>query len=440
MGKNFFRTLVFAFSAVMFSEVSAIGLEDCCKMARDNYPEVKRLQLIEATRDLTMENILTRWLPQVTVSGMGSWQNSAGDLLQVFTPEGINMLDNALRDIKPIKRWQYQAGFEAAQNVWDGGAIELQREITAADAEILKMDIDRQLYTLDGRVEEVFFSILLLESRLEQTETKLSMLNANREKIEKLLKNGAVAETEADILEVEEVVAQQLAKALKTKIGMHRQMLTLLTGADMAKQQLDRPTLPKNYALASDMRPEYALLDAQANRQLLELKRLDVNLRPKVSLFGQAYYGYPDMNLFRSMTDQSMSANLRLGVRVTWNLSELYTRRRSQRIIANRLEELVVKRDMLDYDCRMTSVMLTPEVQRLESTIADDRRIMELRRKIRQSAESRLNNGIVDATELRQKIIDETNATQDYELHSLELLKTIYQLRHNGLPSDTLNQ
>lgn len=437
MFKSIVRSVALALSVFAFADVSAIGLEECCKMARDNYPEIRRLKLIEATRDLTMENIMTRWLPQVTVSGQGSWQNSAGDLLEIFTSEGLAMIDNGLRDIKPIKQWQYQAGVDVAQTVWDGGAIALQRQITAADADIQQKNIDILLYALHGRVEEVFFSTLLMESHLEQTETKLTMLQVNRERIETLCQNGTVADNEADILEVEEVVSQQLVKALKSKINMHRQVLTLLTGEDMMKVTLDRPPLPSTYAQASDIRPEYALLDAQAKRQMLELKRLDVNLMPKVSLFGQGYYGYPDMNVFRSMTDESMSFNFKFGLRVTWSPSEFYTRRRSGRIIAHRLDEINVKRDMLDYDCRMSAVMLTPEVKRLESTLDDDRRIIDLRRKIRQAEESKLNNGIVDATELRQKIIDETNALQDFELHSLELLKTVYQLNHNGIPSST---
>lgn len=90
---------------------------------------------------------------------------------------------------------------------------------------------------------------------------------------------------------------------------------------------------------------------------------------------------------------------------------------------------------MLDYDSRLSNVLLTPEIQRLEATFNDDQKVIELRKKIRRSAETKLNNGIVDATELRQKIVDETNAMQDYELHTLELLKTAYQLRHNGMLS-----
>lgn len=427
--------LLFVLNGFVLS-LGAVTIDECCQMARDNYPEVKRLRLIEATRNLTMQNLTTQWLPQLSLSGQASWQNNSGNIRDVFNDEAMELLEGFMEDVKPIKKFQYQAGIELAQNIWDGGATSLMKKMASADADIQTKDIDIQLYTLDGRVEEVFFSILLMESRLQQTKVKMELLSDNRQKIFKMFKNGTVAETESDILEAEELVSQQLVKGLETRIKMYRQTLSLLTGEDMTTAQLQRPDMPGLYSVSQTIRPEYALLDAQTRRQELELKRLDVNLMPKVALFAQTYYGYPNMNVFRSMTDDGMSFNFKAGIRVSWNISELYNRNRSQRIILQRINGINLKREMLDYNTRLANVMLTPEMQRLEAAISDDQRIMELRKKIRMSAETKLNNGIVDATELRQKIVDETNATQEYDMHTLELVKMAYQLRHNGVPED----
>lgn len=421
-----------ALLAATCGEIKAVTIDECRQMARDNYPEVKRLRLINATKEMTMKNISTQWLPQVMVAGQASWQNNAGNILDLFDAEIGEQLTQALPKLQPIKKFQYQAGVDVNQTIYDGGAVKLQRKVAEADADIQSKEIDVQLYTLDGRVEEVFFSILLLESRTAQTEEKISMLSENRQKLLKLFKNGTVAETESDIIEAEELVSRQQLKVLASKIRMYRQMLSLLTGTDMMGEKLIRPEMPTVYEAAADTRPEYALLDAQFNRLVLGLRKLDVDLMPKVGLFGQAYYGYPDMNVFRSMTDDGMSFNFKVGVKVAWNISELYNRNRSQKIIASKINELEVKRNMLAYNNNLANVTLVPEIERLQSSLEDDQRIIELRRKIRKSAETKLNNGIADATELRQKIVDETNAVQDYELHSLELLKTAYQMKHNG--------
>ena len=50
------------------------------------------------------------------------------------------------------------------------------------------------------------------------------------------------------------------------------------------------------------------------------------------------------------------------------------------------------------------------------------------------AAESKLENGVIDATDLLRKITDETSAALGRSTHEIELLQAIYSLKH------TLNQ
>jgi hypothetical protein len=50
------------------------------------------------------------------------------------------------------------------------------------------------------------------------------------------------------------------------------------------------------------------------------------------------------------------------------------------------------------------------------------------------AAESRLENGVIDATDLLRKIADETTATLNRSTHEIELLQATYRLK------TTLNQ
>ena len=63
-----------------------------------------------------------------------------------------------------------------------------------------------------------------------------------------------------------------------------------------------------------------------------------------------------------------------------------------------------------------------------------DKRIVELRHSIRIAAESKFENGTIDATDLLAKIADETSALLNQNIHELELLQTQYRLK------TTLNQ
>ena len=74
------------------------------------------------------------------------------------------------------------------------------------------------------------------------------------------------------------------------------------------------------------------------------------------------------------------------------------------------------------------------EILRLKKAIIDDNRIVELRSRVRAAAESQLENGVIDITDLLRKITDETVAKQMLSTHEIELLQAIYRLK------TTLNQ
>ena len=71
--------LFFAVAGLFQGGVSAqLTLEGCQQAARENYPLVRQLDLIERTRDFTLENASKSWIPQLTLSGKVSYQSDVG--------------------------------------------------------------------------------------------------------------------------------------------------------------------------------------------------------------------------------------------------------------------------------------------------------------------------------------------------------------------------
>ena len=60
----------------------------------------------------------------------------------------------------------------------------------------------------------------------------------------------------------------------------------------------------------------------------------------------------------------------------------------------------------------------------------EDSRIIDLRANVRKAAESQLANGIIDATALLTKISDENIARLTAQLHEIQLIQEIYQLKY----------
>jgi outer membrane protein TolC len=155
---------------------------------------------------------------------------------------------------------------------------------------------------------------------------------------------------------------------------------------------------------------------------------------PRFNAFAQAYYGYPGMDMFKSMVSAEWTPNAIVGLRMSWNISAFYTMKNNLDKLDIAQNQIAVMRDVFLFNTEMQTTQDDGEIARLREAIADDERIVQLRRSVREAAESKLENGVIDATDLLRKITDETNAMQNRSTHEIELLQAQYRLKH------TLNQ
>lgn len=119
---------------------------------------------------------------------------------------------------------------------------------------------------------------------------------------------------------------------------------------------------------------------------------------------------------------------------MSWNIGAFYTKRNNLSKLDVAERQIAVQRDVFLFNTQMQTTQDDGEIARLRSALENDNRIVELRRGVRMAAESRLENGVIDATDLLRKIADETTAALNRSTHEVELLQTIYRLK------TTLNQ
>ena len=62
-------------------------------MARANFPQVRRLQLIERTRDCNLANAAKGWLPQLALTGKAQLQSDVTQLPFDFKQLGLCNID-----------------------------------------------------------------------------------------------------------------------------------------------------------------------------------------------------------------------------------------------------------------------------------------------------------------------------------------------------------
>ena len=424
--KRFFLTL---FAVVCAAASRGQSLEECRRLARENYPEIRQYDLIAQTEQYNLSNAARAWIPQVALSGQATYQSATPTYPEAFKTilqaNGIEMAG--------IHRDQYKVSIDVSQHIWDGGKSRADKAIAKAEAEEQRSRVDVSLYDLQSRVDNLYFGILLLDERKAQTEVLIKLLASNLARLQTYYKNGVAMQADVDAVEAELLAARQTLGQVESSRMSYRRMLEIFIGQPLASDKLERPAMQQlqSRTLA---RPELALFEAQESILTAQRKAINVSLMPRFSAFAQVYYGYPGLDMFKSMVSSDWSFNAIAGVRVSWNIGAFYTKRNNLDKLNAAEKQIAVQRDVFLFNTQMQTTQDDGEIARLRQAITDDSRIVELRRRVRMAAESQLKNGVIDATDLLRKISDETAAALARSTHEIELLQSIYRLK------TTLNQ
>lgn len=424
--KRFFLTL---FAVVCVAASSGQSLDECRRLARENYPAIRQYDLIAQTEQYNLSNAARAWIPQVALLGQATYQSATPTYPEAFKTilqaNGIEMAG--------IRRDQYKVSVDVSQHIWDGGKSRADKAIAKAEAEEQRSRVDVSLYDLQSRVDNLYFGILLLDERKAQTEVLIELLASNLARLQTYYKNGVAMQADVDAVEAELLAARQTLGQVESSRMSYRRMLEIFIGQPLAADNLERPAMQQlqSRTLA---RPELALFEAQESILTAQRKAINVSLMPRFSAFAQVYYGYPGLDMFKSMVSSDLSFNAIAGVRVSWNIGAFYTKRNNLDKLNAAEKQIAVQRDVFLFNTQMQTTQDDGEIARLRQAITDDSRIVELRRRVRMAAESQLKNGVIDATDLLRKISDETAAALARSTHEIELLQSIYRLK------TTLNQ
>lgn len=419
-------TLLLAFVAL---GATAQTLDECRRLAREHYPEIRQYDLISQSEQYNLSNAARAWIPQVVVSGQATYQSATPTY-----PEAFNAILTANGvDMAGIRKDQYKIAVDVSQNLWDGGVSKANKAIAEAEASEQRSRIDVSLYDLQSRVDNLYFGILLLDERVAQTEAQIAILESNLARMRAYYNNGVAMQSDVNAIEAEVLTARQALGQVESSRASYRRMLEIFIGKPLSTEKLERPA-SVDIASRTSARPELALFDAQENKLAAQRKAINTSVMPRFSLFAQGYYGYPGLDMFKSMMSAEWTPNAIVGVRMSWNIGAFYTKKNNLEKLNIAERQIAVQRDVFLFNTQMQTTQDDGEIARLRQAVADDARIVELRRSVRMAAESKLENGVIDSTDLLRKITDETTAMLNQSTHEIELLQAQYRLK------TTLNQ
>lgn len=402
-----------------------ITLEQCITLAEKNYPLICKYDLLRQTERINLSDINKSWLPQINLYGQSTVQNAVPSLPDVLS----SMMYRTGTDIKGLDKLQYKTGIDISQTVWDGGSARSKREVEKAMSAERHAALDVQLYAIRERVENLYFGILLAEEQIKQAELTENLLNNNLEKVRSMKANGTAMQCDADMIEAQLLTIRQQLIQAKSQSDCYRRMLNIFTGTDTAAQILTKPKAEMPVNLTSN-RPELRHFEAQTVSNYSQMSQIRSTIMPRIGLFAQTYYGYPGFDYFKSMMNRELSFNILAGIKISWSISAFYTKKNSELKLALLSDGIAAERDVFLFNTKLQTQSQTARITELKDMIKNDCRIIGLRSSVRQAAESRLENGVIDTAALLAKITDEGQARLTAAYHEIQFIQSIYQLKN----------
>lgn len=408
---NLFSTakLSFLFLIISGSVIAqeALTIEQCQLLARNNYPLIKQIDLLETSKKYSINKATKSNLPQLVVAGQATHQSDV-TAIPIKLP-GIT--------IDAPSKNQYKIYGELYQPLTDFGVVKQQKTLIEANAAVETQKIENELFKLRERVNQLFFSILMMDAQITQSQLILKDIMANVTKVEVAIQNGTATKTNAALLNAEALKIEQRITELVENKKAYQAMLS-----DFINQPIAENTIFKqpdyDTKVVKNNRPELKLFMLQQAALMVQDRQINQRYIPKLGIFFQGGYGRPALNMLSNSFDTYYIG----GLRMQWNLTSFYTTKNDRGILKINQQIIDNQKDAFLMNTNIAQKQYDAEIQKNKMLIQQDNKIIALRAQITKTASTQLENGVISPLDFIAYINAEDQAKQTLVLHQIQLL------------------
>ena len=419
--------ICFLLSVILFhGHLGAITLDECQRLAKENYPLLEQYNVITAVADAEQENVSKNYLPQISAYGQASWQNNVTSF-----PESVKQLFGSLGvEMAGLSKDQYKIGIEANQIVWDGGNTKVSKQMAQTKAEVNRAKNDVGMYEIVNSVNDIYFNILLYKHQLALNDELQDVLSENLSVVEANFVNGTATENDVATIKAHILEAKRDRIGLEHNLTANKRMLGLYVGRDVGSENFECPSLGELFPVNADNRPEMSMYEAQLKHLDVQRQSVNASVMPQIGLFANGYYGNPGLDMFDAMFYDEWSFNFLVGVKLQWNIGELYRKKSNMKKIYALSRGIKNEQEVFRFKINLLTEQQQAMIDGKRKEIEADGDIVDLRESIRQASEAKLRDGIILVNDLMRDVMDENNARIVKNIHEIELLHSIYKLKY----------
>ena len=401
-------TFIFLLMASMAVAQEQLSLEECYSLVTKNYPLAKQSSLLAKQNNLDVAVINTAKLPTLNFSAQASYQSDVTEL-PISLP-GVT--------INPPNKDQYKAVVSVNQLIFDGGAVNASAEAKTATLKTQQKQVEVNLYQLKKQINQLYFSILLLQEKRDLLTAKKAQLAAKLKEVKAGIEYGSLLPTSDKILEAEILKIEQQF----TELDQNKNSL-ISTLSNLIGKEISSTIVLKNPAIKTGLdtninRPELDLFNLQKQQIAASEKLIAKKNIPKVLGFASGGYGNPGLNFL----DNSFQAYYMVGIKLNWNIFDWNASKKQRKSLQVQKEIIDNQQDIFQLNTHIELNQQQSEIDKISTFIQSDETIITLRKKILKSADSQLKNGVITSSAYITELTNLYEAENNLSTHKIELL------------------
>lgn len=381
-----------------------LTLEECYTLVNKNYPLSKQTGLLEQKTTYEIDALYKGKLPKVDLNAQATYQSD------------VIGLPATLSGIESLNKDQYRATLDVNQLIYNGGIIDANTKLKEAQVKTQQQQVEVNLYQLKNRINQYFFSALLLQEKKALLIAKDQLLVSKIQEVKSGVKNGAILPASELVLEAETIKIKQQLIEIKFEIIKMLQNLSELTFTKIDSETiLMQPNI--SVTNTEGFRPELAFYDLQNKQIEFSKSILSKSTLPKINAFGQAGYGNPGLN----MLDNSFQSFYMVGLKANWNVFDWGKNKKDKKALDITKEIILSEKETFELNNKIELQQVDSEIKKMEQLLLSDIEMVQTREKIVKSSDIQMKNGVITTSEYLTEFTNLFEAKNNLKTHEVEL-------------------
>ncbi len=384
-----------------------LNLEECQTLVRKNYPLGKKGALLVKQNNLDISVIKTAKLPKIEASAQATYQSDVIEL-----PISIPNIT-----IESPNNDQYKATLSVNQLIYNGGLINASTDVKKATLKTQQQQVEVSLYQLKKQVNQLYFSIVLLQEKRDLLIAKETLLTTKLKEVKAGVEYGVILPASDKIIEAELLkIKQQFTEIDQNKISLISTLSKLIGKEIPVTIFLETPIILTTFDNEIH-RPELKLFQLQKQQIEASEKVILKKNSPKIFGFATGGYGNPGLN----MLDNSFQPYYIVGAKLNWTVFDGKATKKQRESLRINKELIENQKEVFQLNTNIELEQQQIEISKISEFIQSDSTLINLREVILKSAEAQLKNGVITSSAYITELTNLHEAKNTLSTHKIEL-------------------